>query len=172
MNIEEIIDSNYQRVYKLCLYYLKDESESEELTQEVFLRVFKKKSTFKEESDIYTWIYRIAVNTVLNHIRRKKIVQFISFEASKEKGETEIASVGGDPARKLEEVELREIQMKKLEQAIGLLSNREKTAFYFFHYDGLKQKQIAEIMNTPLSAVESLVHKAIKKIKSNVEEQR
>jgi len=48
---------------------------------------------------------------------------------------------------------------------MNLLSNREKTAFYFFHYDHLKQKEIAEIMKTSISAVESLIHKAMKKLK-------
>jgi RNA polymerase sigma-70 factor (ECF subfamily) len=53
---------------------------------------------------------------------------------------------------------------------LGQLSQREKTAFYFFHYDQLKQKEIAAVMRTSVSAVESLIHKAMNKLKKCVKQ--
>lgn len=168
MNIEEIVDTYYQKIYKLCLFYLGNREEAEEIVQEIFIKVLKKQAGFKGESGIYTWLYRIAVNTVINYINRKKIVQFISFENLMHAGEIAGNSTAVDPALKLEQDESRQIEIRMLEKCIARLSNREKTAFYFFYYDGLKQKEIAEIMKTSLSAVESLVHKAVKKIKKCV----
>ncbi len=168
MDIDAVIDTYYRKIYKLSLFYLNHDQEAEELTQEIFIKVLKKKSTFKGESNIYTWLYRIAVNTLLNYINRKKIVEFISFETIPHMNEkiheaTDIDT--DDPALRLEKEELNKLKVEQLERCLRQLSNREKTAFYFFHYDGLKQKEIAEIMRTSVSAVESLVHKGMKKIK-------
>ena len=77
-------------------------------------------------------------------------------------------STAPDPADRLEQEELKNIEVKKLEKSIRQLTPREKTAFYLFHYENLRQKKIAEIMHTSVSAVESLVHKSMKKIKKNM----
>jgi len=167
MDIDHIVDEYYKKVYKLCLFYLGNNEEAEDIVQEIFVKVLKKKSTFKEQSGVYTWIYRIAVNTILNHIKRKKILQFISFENIINK-ETDPVSTAPNPAVKLEQEEQKNIEMKKLTKSIDRLSDREKSAFYLFYYENLKQKKIAEIMQTSLSAVESLVHKSMKKIKKDM----
>jgi RNA polymerase sigma-70 factor (ECF subfamily) len=172
MEIDEIIDKYHRKIYKLCLFYLNDQEEARDILQEVFVKVLKKSTTFKGKSSIYTWIYRIAVNTLLNHINRKKIMEFISFESIKKieavKEVEDSYSLAMDPAVKMEKDEVEKQKIQILEDCIENLSHREKTAFYFFHYDRLKQKEIAEIMKTSVSAVESLVHKAIKKIKTCV----
>ncbi len=167
MNIDEIIDGYYQKIYKLCLFYLNNnEQEAEELTQDVFIKVLKKQSTFKGEAGIYTWIYRIAVNTLINYINRKKIVEFITFETT-----PNIKKETADPAELLEQDQTRRGKIEKLQNCITRLSNREKTAFFLFHYQQLKQKEIAEILKTSVSAVESLIHKAMKKLKKCVKEE-
>ncbi|UCH94330.1 MAG: sigma-70 family RNA polymerase sigma factor [Candidatus Aminicenantes bacterium] len=174
MDIDEIIDKYYQKIYKLCLFYLNNKEEAEEILQEIFIKVMKKGSAFKGKSGIYTWIYRIAVNTLINYINRKKIVEFISFESVKNFGEpgddADSSLHGMDPAVKLEKHEIEKQKIEKLEECIQRLSHREKTAFYFFHYDRLKQSEIAGIMKTSVSAVESLVHKAVKKLKTCVKD--
>lgn len=163
MTADELVDAYYEKIFKLCLFYLRNEPEAEEILQEIFIKVLKKQSSFKGEAGIYTWIYRLAVNTLLNHIRRKKIVEFLSLE-----GERESDSPG--PAHLAESEQEQQYQLEVLERCIKNLSNREKTAFYFYHYDGLKQKEIAEVMNTSVSAVESLIHKAMKKLKGCVKD--
>lgn len=171
MDIERIITDYHQKIYKLCLFYLNNnKQEAEEIVQEIFIKIMKKLKSFKGESTIYTWIYRISVNTLINYIKRKKIVEFISFDNIKHFKEAPDDSSQStmDPAEKFEKDETKQKKIEILEECITLLSDREKTAFYLFHYDNLKQTEIAEIMKTSVSAVESLVHKARKKIKKCV----
>lgn len=166
MNIDEIIDDYYQKIYKLCLFYLdNNEQEAEELVQDVFIKVLKKQSSFKGEAGVYTWIYRIAVNTLINYINRKKIVEFISFETT-----PEVREKTPDPGEQLEHDQEQRKKIERLQGCIARLSNREKTAFFLFHYQQLKQKEIAGILRTSISAVESLIHKAKKKLKKCVGE--
>lgn len=168
ISIEKIVDDYYQKIYKLSLFYLKDKQESEEITQEIFLKVIKKLSTFKGQATIYTWIYRIASNTLLNYLKRKKLVRFLSLDniSIKDAYLNNLSKL--DPAIHLEINESKNIQIEQLEKAINLLSNREKKAFYLFYYDNLKHKEIAQIMKTSKSSVESLIHKAKKKLKKNL----
>lgn len=168
LSINRIIDSYYQKILKLTLFHLKNKQESEEITQDVFLKVLKKISSFKGQSDIYTWIYRIAINTVINHIKRKNLVRFLSFEQIPENEESVQNLSNNDPALHLEKEESDRIKLKMLEDSIGLLSNRQRTAFYLFYYDNLSQKQIAAIMKTSVSGVQSLINKAKKKITRNL----
>jgi RNA polymerase sigma-70 factor, ECF subfamily len=164
INIDEIVDAYFQKLYKLCLFYLNNKEEAEEVLQEIFIKVLKKKSSFKARSAIYTWLYRIAVNTLINHINRKKIIEFISLESSRPMKDETAGSFGLDPAVSFEADETQRLKLEKLDRCIRKLSNREKTAFYLFHYDNLSQKEIAEVMKTSLSAVESLIHKSMKKL--------
>lgn len=165
MKPKKITEEYYGKIYKLALYYLKNETEAEDLTQDIFFKVIKNLSSFKEESQVYTWIYRIAVNTLTNYLRRKKIVQFISFEQDDINKKNMFREEGEDPASRMEMEEEKQNRLSKLDSALNILTSRERTAFYFFHYEKIKQKDIAEIMDTSVSAVESLIFKSMKKIK-------
>jgi len=158
----EKLEEYYKKIFKLSLYYLKNREEAEDIAQDIFLKVHEKISTFRGDSDIYTWIYRIAVNSLKNYLKRKKIVEFISFETKIFGNEED------DPELNAEMEDEKEERINKLERAIELLSSREKTAFYFYYYEELKQKHVAEIMGTTISAVESLIYKAMKKIKKKL----
>jgi RNA polymerase sigma-70 factor (ECF subfamily) len=73
---EQLYRRYSKRVYHLCLSMAKNEAEAEDLTQDVFLRVFRKIHTFQGKSAFYTWLHRVSVNTVLMRLRKKKFVEF------------------------------------------------------------------------------------------------
>lgn len=166
--LKKIIDLYYSKVLKMCLFYLKNEEEALDITQDVFLKIAKKIDSFREESKVFTWIYIITKNTILNYLKKKKIINFFSFESLKSTKSIDSLSARDNPETVMEAREQDQLQIKRLENAIDLLSDREKTAFYLFHYDNLKQKEIAQIMNTSISAVESLIYKSKQKIKKNL----
>jgi RNA polymerase sigma-70 factor (ECF subfamily) len=76
---EALFHAYERRVYLLCVRMTGDSSEAEDLTQETFLQIFRKISTFRNESAFATWLHRVAVNVVLMHHRRKRL-QFVPFE--------------------------------------------------------------------------------------------
>ncbi len=168
MNRDELLKNYYKKIHKLALYHIQDVQEAEDLTHDIFFKVLNSLDSFQNRSELYTWIYRIALNTIRNYQRRKKIVRFISFEDDPLETSNSLTVFGDDPAGRSEEEQEKMIKLKKLEGALKKLSEREKNAFYFFHYEKMKQKEIADVMGTSVSAVESLVFKSMKKIKKFV----
>jgi RNA polymerase sigma-70 factor, ECF subfamily len=73
---EQLYRRYCKRVYHLCLSMAKNEAEAEDLTQEVFFRVFRKIHTFQGKSAFFTWLHRVSVNTVLMSLRKRKLVEF------------------------------------------------------------------------------------------------
>ena len=168
MNRDELLQNYYQKIYKLALYQLKDEQEAEDITHDIFFKVLNSLDTFQSKSEIYTWIYRIALNTIRNYLRRKKIVKFISFEEDLGDSSKFLTDPGKDPADQNEAEQEKKLKLRLLDEALQKLSEREKTAFYFFHFEKLKQKKIADLMGTSVSAVESLIFKSKKKIRKYI----
>ena len=168
MNQDEIVKNYYRKIYKLALYQLQDKNEAEDLTHDIFYKVLNSLGSFQNRSDLYTWVYRIALNTIRNYLRRKKIVKFISFENDPSETSKLLIGIADDPALKNEEDQEKMIKLKKLGDALKKLSERERTAFFFFHYEKMKQKEIADVMGTTVSAIESLVFKSLKKIRKYV----
>lgn len=162
---EEKVKEYYRKILKLSLFYLKNRDEAEDIAQDIFVKVYENLDKFRGESDVYTWIYRISINSLNNFLKRRKIVEFISFDSGKKFTTSGENGAGNDPAL-LKELESEKAdQMKKLNFALEKLSARERSAFFLYHYENMKQKQIAEVMQTSVPAVESLIFKGMRKIK-------
>jgi RNA polymerase sigma-70 factor (ECF subfamily) len=162
LRVNDLVERHWRQIYKLCLFYLHDPQDAEDATQQVFEKILIKYAQFQGQSDPYTWIYRIAVNTALNHLRRRKIVRWLALE----KAGQQTDAAAADPAQDMERREEEREKRRRLQAGIARMSAREKRAFYFFYFEQLPQKQIAAIMGTSVPAVESLVHKAVKKIRA------
>jgi RNA polymerase sigma-70 factor (ECF subfamily) len=87
---EYLYKAHCRRVYSLCLRMIKNPAEAEDLTQQAFLQLFRKISTFRGESDFSTWLHRVTVNIVLMHLRRKKPTEILAeaFERCTSNGES------------------------------------------------------------------------------------
>ncbi len=157
-----LVENHQQLVIRTCYSLVHDLEDAQDLAQEVFIEILKSASSFRGAAKLSSWIYRIAVNKSLNHLkstRRRKAFTLFSFQ---DKGglskEEEIdglnSSAGGDSV--MEEKELKEA----LHVAINRLPVNQKIAFTLHNYEELPYKEIAEVMNLSLSSVESLIHRA------------
>ncbi|MGE0020145.1 MAG: RNA polymerase sigma factor [Draconibacterium sp.] len=150
---------NYQKlVVNTCYGLVHNTEDAEDIAQDVFIEVFRSIQNFRADAKLSTWLYRIAVNRSLNHIRdNKRRKWFQSFDdVVKEKTLLINHYASENPGTELENMQRATI----LHEAIGLLPENQKTAFTLNKYEDLSYKEIAEIMDTSVASVESLIHRA------------
>jgi len=154
-----LYNSFCNKIYNTSLSYLQNKQDAEEVMQDVFIKIYQKAATFKGESSVSTWIYKITVNTSLNFLKRKK--RFSFFRIS----ETEINKHDFEhPGILLENKE----KAKILFNAIDTLSNNQKTAFILSFIEGLPRQEVANIMEISLKATESLLQRAKKNLREKL----
>ncbi len=159
-----IVEDHQEKVRNLCFRYVNNSEDADDVAQEVFIQVYESLGHFREQAELSTWIYRIAVNKSLDFIRRKKrkkrFAQLTSLFGSGSEKEEIVLPTGGNPHGELEESERKQI----LNHAVGRRPNNQKTAITLSKYEGFSNKDIAAIMDLSLSAVEALVHRAKKNL--------
>ena len=154
---ERIYRLHSRKVYSLCLRMAGDASDAEDLTQEVFLQLFRKISTFRGESAFSTWLHRMAVNIVLMRFRKKNIAAK-SLEA--------ITNPEEEPSKPSEEFGAPDLRLNgvvdrvTLETAINELAPGYKAMFILHDIQGYNHDEIAEIFGCTPGNSKSQVHKA------------
>jgi RNA polymerase sigma-70 factor (ECF subfamily) len=146
-------------VYNTILGIVQNETEAEDLAQDVFIKVFEKISSFKGDSKLSTWLYRIATTTALDHLRskkRKKRFGFLQSLSGNDGGETVQVSDFHHPGVSLDNKERAAVLFK----AIEALPENQKAAYTLHKLEGLSYKDVSEVLNTTVSAVESLMSRA------------
>lgn len=131
--------------------------EAEDLSQEVFLKAYDGLHGFRGDASFLTWIYRIAINLTLNHLRKRKLKQFLSLENI---GLT-ISSRNPSPEQFLE---IRETE-ERLARAIERLPKKQKLVFNLRYFQKLPHAQIADILNRDVGTIKANYHQAIQKLK-------
>lgn len=155
----QIVELYQKQVFNTCNSFVHNQQDADDLTQEVFIEVFRSANRFRGDSKLSTWIYRIAVNKSLNYLRLKKRRKWLQpiedlFDLSqKMKPATD---KGSNPSENIENQQLA----MRLHKAIDSLSENQRTAFLLSKYEELSYQQIAEVMQTSLPAIESLIHRA------------
>ncbi|MFH1297084.1 MAG: RNA polymerase sigma factor [Bacteroidota bacterium] len=160
--VKELVEKHQQLVIRTCYALVHDLEDARDLAQEVFIEIMKSAVSFRGKAKLSSWIYRIAVNKSLNHLKRSRRREAYTLFSFQDRGgmvkEELIADhnpyAGGDVA--MEEKELKQA----LHKAINGLPVNQKIAFTLHKYEDLPYKEIAEVMNVSLSSVESLIHRA------------
>ena len=151
---ERIFQLYARRVYSLCLRMARNTCEAEDLTQEVFLQLFRKIHTFRGESIFSTWLHRVSVNVVLMRLRKKNPME-VPLENDNEEGDS-----GGkeNGARGL--VISETIDRLNLKHAIGELPPGYKETFMLHDVEGYEHHEIAEMLGCTIGNSKSQLHKA------------
>lgn len=153
------------RVYNTVLGILQSVEDAEDITQEIFVQIYRSIGNFKQESSISTWIYRITVNKAFEFIRskkRKKRFAIVKSIFSSEETEEPIEFV--HPGIIEENKERGKILFKAIEK----LSEKQKTAFILCKIENLSYKEISDIMSLSLSSIESLIFRAKENLKKEL----
>lgn len=157
---KECVESHKDRVLNTCYRFVQNQDDAADLAQEVFIEVYRSIGHFREDAELSTWIYRIAVNKSQDFIRKQKRKKRFAFVLSlagfgDEEKEVQLPA-SSNPHSDLEQKE----RIKILNQAIDSLPENQKVAITLSKYESFSNKEIADIMDTSVSAVESLVHRA------------
>ncbi len=144
-----------QKVYWHIRRIVIDHDDANDVTQETFIKIWKNLSGFKEEAQLFTWIYRIATNESLTFLRKKRTRFFIP-----------LIHVESKLARTLKDDNFfsgDEIQLK-LQKAILKLPEKQRIVFNMKYYDELKYEAMSEVLGTSVGALKASYHHAVKKI--------
>jgi RNA polymerase sigma factor (sigma-70 family) len=168
---KQLYDRYSAKVYNTLLSYTKNAEDAEELLQDVFLTIYNSAASYRSESKVSTWVYRVSVNKSLDFLRKKNSQKrFGIFSSLYRKDSVEILYESVDfahPGVKLENQE----DAKLLFKVIDGLSENQKTAFILTQIEDLPQQEVAEIMKITRKAVESLVQRSKANLKKNLANQ-
>jgi RNA polymerase sigma-70 factor (ECF subfamily) len=160
-NAFQYLVNQYQKpVIKTACYFVGSMEDAEDLSQEIFLEIIRSINSFKNNSSLSTWIYRITINKSLNMARKQQrhgIMLRVESLFGHRQGQKE--GFSHEPSTCLSDLDEKE-KRKLLHEAIGRLPENQRIAFVLCKFDDQSYKQIAEIMKIGLPAVESLIHRA------------
>lgn len=163
--LKNLIDRYKDQVLKICYGLTQNQSDAEDVTQEVFIEVYQSLSTFRNESKFSTWIYRISINKSLNFIRKQKRLKIFNSIEELFTGKNVNRIEQADSSRLPDDFSDPEHETKQLKAAISMLPEPQKIALSLFTYQELSYKQIAEVMNVSLASVESLIFRSKKNLR-------
>jgi len=155
-----------QKIYWHIRKMVIDHDDANDLTQETFIKVWNSLENFRGDSQLYTWIYRIATNECLNFLNKKRRKFFLPIGDVEgellEKLETnsDFVTSGGEPGGD-------EIQLK-LQKALLKLPEKQRLVFNMKYFDDMKYEDISEITGTSVGALKASYHLAVKKIEEYI----
>ncbi|TAH42939.1 MAG: RNA polymerase sigma factor [Bacteroidetes bacterium] len=154
-----LVQQYQQKVYWHIRRILIDHDDTNDVVQNVFIKIWKSLDNFREDSKLFTWIYRIATNEAITFLNQKKKRFFIPLVNV----EHELAnSLNSDPLFTGDDIE------RLLQKAILKLPTQQRIVFNMKYYEGLKYEQISEVLGVTVGALKASYHHAVKKIEKFV----
>lgn len=165
---EEIIGLYEKKVFSTIYYMVKNDNEVEDIAQEVFIKIYKNLGNFKEESSLYTWIYRITVNVCIDELKKRKKVVYLDEKIDTKDGEVELQlpDDSKSPTDIAEDNDLKD----RLEKCIKKLPESQRMMIILRDIKGFTYMEIAEIMKMNLGTVKSKINRARASLKELLEE--
>jgi len=165
----ELVDKYKQPVMNFIFRRLRDETESEDLAQNVFLQVYKSRARYKQTAKFSTWLFTIAHNLTLNELRRRSRHPAESLEETHTENEEQ-------PPRQIEDKSqvaapdsvLQGELAQKIEEALDELPENQRSAILLCRQEDLSYDQIAKILRCSLSATKSLIHRGRETLKEKL----
>ncbi|MCX6144077.1 MAG: sigma-70 family RNA polymerase sigma factor [Ignavibacteriales bacterium] len=164
---EDIYREHAGRTLNLLYRFTSREPVAQDLLQDVFIKVYENMGSFERRSQIYTWIYRIAVNHAINYMRRERrtlwfnlLDETVGDLLKQEK--VEISGLGGGDVLRPDEVLERSEADELVRRAVDSLPVKYKVPFVLFKDEHMGYTEIANVLEISLSAVESRIHRARK----------
>ena len=160
-----LVERHQDRLLRLCERLLGDIEEARDAVQEVFLKVYRNAGEVRPQGQVYTWLYRVAVNHCFNKLRRRKLVRFLRWESPAEEAETvpfDPPDGAPDPAAALE----ARRRWQATRRAIAALPDNQRAVLVLARFEGLSYKEIAAVLEITEGAVESRLFRAMRRLEA------
>ena len=152
-----LLQKYQQKIYWHVRRLVIDHDDADDVVQETFVKVWKNLAKFRNDSQLYTWIYRIATNESITFLNKKKNRNNISLdEVNTELAET-LASSSHFDGDKIQ---------RKLQHAVLSLPEKQRIIFNMKYFDDMKYEEISEVLGTSVGALKASFHIAVKKIET------
>jgi RNA polymerase sigma-70 factor (ECF subfamily) len=151
-----LLNKYQQKVYWHIRRMVISHDDTDDLVQDVFLKVWKSLSNFRSDSQLYTWLYRIATNESITFLKRKKIRNSVSIDD--DDGKNMVKKLAESPYFDGDKAQM------KLQKALLTLPEKQRLVFNMKYFDDLKYEDISEILGTSVGALKASFHIAVKKI--------
>jgi RNA polymerase sigma-70 factor (ECF subfamily) len=155
-----LVERHQERLVRLCTRLLHDPDEARDAAQEVFLRAFRKAASYRPRGQVFTWLYRIAVNHCLNRLRRRGLVRFLSLAPAADAEESALEPADAAPDA-LREMEAR-ASWRRTGRAIARLPAGQRAVLALAKFEGMAYREIAQTLGISEGAVESRLFRAMR----------
>jgi RNA polymerase sigma-70 factor (ECF subfamily) len=165
---EELVRAYDHSVLRLAMNLLRSPEDARDVYQETFLRVYRNLNQFRFDCSFHTWVYRIATNLCLDQLRKKKVRKEEPTVLVAKDGTIDRLDVvpedraDSDPQRRLMSQQIR----KRVKEALAGLTPRERIVFELRHYEGLRLRNIGEILGTSEEAAKNCLFRATQKMRT------
>ena len=166
---KSIVETYQRRVVNVAYRFLGNREDAEEVAQETFLRLYLSAKSYQPKAELFTYLYTIATRLALNRLRKRKRLRWFSLDQLQE--DTADGPGREFPSDPADQPDLSSEQTEReamVRRALDTLPAAQKTAVVLSRYEGLSYKQIAEVMETSVSAVESKLHRAKQTLKKKL----
>lgn len=155
----ELVRRYQKRIYWVARRMVKRHEDADDIAQDVFVKAYSALENFRGESNIYTWLYRIAVNLSINHIRKQKVRNAVELDEY-----LPFLAKDADQDSKI----VRRENVSLIESAIGTLPEKQRAVFIMRYYDEMPYEQISAILGTSVGGLKANFHHAVKKVAAYV----
>lgn len=155
----QIVENYTERLYWHVRRFICSHEDSNDLLQDIFIKIWAALPSFRGDAQLFTWIYRIATNEVLNHLRKERFKALISFETESSFLERKIDD---DPYFN------GDTMQRELHKAIQRLPQKQRIVFNLRYFEEMKYEEISEITGTSVGALKASYHHAYGKIKDEL----
>ena len=162
MAFNELVNHYQERLYWHIRRIVIDHDDADDVLQNTFIKAFKNLDKFREDSQLFTWLYRIATNESLTFLKKKKKNVFVSMD--------EVSHQLSSTLESAPELSGDAIQLK-LQRAILTLPAKQRLVFNMKYFDEMKYEEIAQVTGTSVGALKASYHHAVKKIEAYVKSQ-
>lgn len=154
-----------ERLYSVVYNLTSNREDAMDLAQEAFIKAFQSINSFKGKSSFYTWLYRIAINNTLSHLKRHRNRHFFSFDnIENEMSQSDVFDAVASKVKTEKGTLLKELQ-ERLNEALMKLSLKHRSVVVLFEIEGMSHEEISAILKCSVGTVRSRLHYAKQQLK-------